>query len=197
MGNLYDDAFLKSRLKKHLKASMNYVEAFNFEQLLELHVNPTSLYLSIKSAYDDIERYKIYHLNDPKVKLSNGVKRAAFITKWIMKSLPVQSSKTTNENIDLTTKSGLIFVNPALAIEISLTYLCEDLAEELKIGSSSIDESDIVLSDKALDELVYDLCYRELNGDALLAIYQLIYDRSLESANDRMAANRKFSSFEK
>ena len=119
-----------------------------------------------QSAMDDIWRYKAYHLRDPE-KLSDSVKRSAFFTKWIVRLRPIYFDRIPSDVKDkipnLDKRDSTLLENEKYAIFISLSTIASDL----KVN-------EIILDPKFLAGFLYDLHYRELSGDALLALYNII-----------------------
>ncbi len=157
---------IKARVEQHLIWAEQYVARFNDGngKTIPLRVNPRALFLAIKSAYDDIYRYKAYHLNDPRNKLSNAVKRAAYVCKWVNKLKPIQPAVQpdcpTAENYDDITSE---LVNGAFSLALARTYI---IPESGKI---------FYYSKHYMQEFQYDLLYRNLGDDGLLHIFQNIF----------------------
>jgi hypothetical protein len=133
-----------------------------------IEIDPRLLYLATVSAYIDIERYKAYHLEKPYKNRSDAVKRAAYLTKWISRFSPIQSkfdlaSLTPEEMLEqerLNTKPALASI--IFAIQISMTHISNDCKKRTW------------LSPEATFDLAYDLLYRKVNEDSLLATYQKV-----------------------
>ncbi len=60
---------------------MKYMQRFG----VKLQLDPRLLYISVVSTFDDIARYKAYHLERPYTDRSDAVKRSAYLTKWLAK----------------------------------------------------------------------------------------------------------------
>ena len=118
-----------------------------------------------QSAMDDIWRYKNYHLRDPN-KRSDAVKRTAYFTKWITRFRPIYFARVLSED-DIEKafdkKDTSLMANEVFAIHISLTTLATEVPVE-----------EIHLEPEFFANFLYDLHYRNLSEDALLAIYELI-----------------------
>lgn len=131
---------------------------------LEYALDPVVALNVVVATYDDIDRYKAYHLRNDGTQRSDVVKRAAYFTKWTTKLRPIMFKR-----IDLKPKprdSGLM-ANETLA-----------LAWAMELVSSDIDR-DIRLSKKSRSEFLYDLHYREMGHDALVYSFQVITDLAL------------------
>jgi hypothetical protein len=113
------------------------------------------------AAYDDIDRYKSYHMRNRPGGRSNVVKRAAYFCKWTARFHPIMIRRVGDPpgGEDL----GLL-INEALAISWAMELVSQDLGRDVR------------LTLKAMDELMYDLRYREIGSDGLLAWFQLVVD---------------------
>lgn len=148
----------------HLVRLETYVDEWNKDPENKDHQvrpNPQALFLSIKSAHDDIVRYKAYHLADPRNGLSNAVKLAAYLCKWItrFKVIELEEFETEGDYEDVTA----ILLNGAFSL-----HLCRSL-----IGSEL--REPFYFTDTYSDEFQYDLLYREIGEDGLLHIFQMIF----------------------
>lgn len=159
MSKLIDDNILQERFAEHLALAQDYVSAINAENGTEIYINDAALYLAIKSAYDDIERYKIYHLEKPYEQKSNSVKRAAYLTKWLMKTRPLHAP-----NAPDTTNILPLLANAGFCLTIARSHISGELCKEF------------MFSLQKEYEMTYDLTFREMNGDALLSMYQNFFD---------------------
>jgi hypothetical protein len=121
------------------------------------------------ATYDDIDRYKSYHLRNRVSGLSSQrsdvVKRAAYFTKWITKLRPLMFIRKTSAypSPDL----GLL-ANESFAIEFAVSLISAEL------------KKDISLTDKMVADLLYDLHHRHLGDDALLSLFQVVVDVAKE-----------------
>lgn len=132
----------------------------------DIYPDPAALLSVHYSAYMDIARYKEYHLAEPTLKKSDAVKRSGYFCKWIIKIRPLMVKRSSKSD---PTKDSCLLVNEYLA----LNWMLDNLAQEVGVKR-------IKLSVKAQFELLYDLQYRELTADGLLAIAQLIYHAATE-----------------
>jgi len=124
-----------------------------------LATDPRLIYLTVISAFDDIERYKAYHLEKPYRDRSDAVKRSAFLTKWIVKIGPYQTVFSEGDD-PRDIKPAL--ANILFALSVSTVNICIDCKKDFK------------LSQITAHELCYDLLYRRVNEDALLSVFQKI-----------------------
>lgn len=127
-------------------------------------VDPLTALSVVVSSYDDIKRYKWYHLEDFELDKSDAVKRAAYFAKWILKFRPLMISraveyKSPNEK----TSDYSLFLNEILALNWGLTNIANEL------GVRRIRPTELLNG-----SMLYDFHFRELSGDALLAIFGFI-----------------------
>lgn len=152
-------------------AAQKYQAKFSKKFDVALQIDPRLLYITTISAFDDIERYKAYHLERPYRDRSDAVKRSAFLTKWLCKIGAFQTrfdlEELTFEQIldpkNLNAKAAL--ANITFAIKVSLAHITIDCKK-----------TRVALSTEAEFHLSYDLLYRRVNEDALLATYQKVMD---------------------
>lgn len=118
-----------------------------------------------QSVMDDIWRYKSYHLRDPD-KRSDAVKRAAYLTKWIIKFRPIYVARILSANDSeaaFDKKDRTLMVNEGFAIYVSLTTI----ATEINVEKIHLDPDFFA-------NFLYDLHYRSCTEDALLAMYDVV-----------------------
>lgn len=128
-----------------------------------LFIDRRVLFLVVKSAFDDIGRYKAYHLDDPVNGLSNSVKTSAYYTKWICKLKPIQQNPhSSNEGQDINDITVLL-ANGACSLYLAQIYIGGELNNPFFYKS------------KYFDEFIYDLLFRQLGDDGLLHIFQNIH----------------------
>jgi hypothetical protein len=170
---LFPAEILEGRFADLWEHADRFGTAFGGEYNVNVTINVARLYMTIVSTYDDIERYKKYHLNDPHSERSDAVKRAAYLTKWIARFKPLNADRGDIAFGDIATASqdGSDLVNEFFAVSIAIANL------------NLHTDRDFFLSDKKNHELVYDLIYRTLSEDALLLFYQTIVDILLEDVD--------------
>ena len=128
----------------------------------KIGIDKAALYHAHVSAYYDIARYKAMHLEDPMNQLSDSIKRSAYFTKWILKLRPFWINRASYKP----NKSDRgIFLNEEFAIEWAHANLSFELGRQIP-----------PLSFKKHCEFLYDLHFRQLNEDALIHIFQDLYD---------------------
>lgn len=153
---IFSDAELEDRFLIFYKAAEKYREGIEKRLGVRLLTDPRLIYLATISAFDDIERYKAYHLEKPYRDRSDAVKRSAFLTKWIVKIAPYQTIYAHGDDPR--------DVKPALANIL--------FAIALATVNIAIDTKDFRVSDQTAHDLCYDLLYRRIDEDALLSTFQ-------------------------
>lgn len=126
-------------------------------------VNESAVFVATKSIVDDIYRYRMYHLPDPRTRLADAVKLSAYTVKWlcrvrILENLPPSSDGASHFD-DI---SGLL-VNVEFSLFMARTYIGAELKQVF------------FFKPHYEDEFVYDLFYREITADGLLHIFQNIF----------------------
>ncbi len=135
----------------------------------ELYVSPRLVYKTVTSAHFDIARYKLFHLKHPTKEKSGAVKRAAYFTKWIVRFRPILFLDRSLTDL----LPELQFLNEHLAIQWSTTCIAKELGLQ-----------GIRLRRKTLSEFLYDLHFREVSTDGLLAFYQIVADLGESQGNN-------------
>lgn len=128
---------------------------------LAVKLDKSLLYLAVNAAMDDVERYKQYHLEDPATMKSDGVKRAAFMTHWLMRFRPIQINTSDD---DFQNHGHSFLLNEEFCITVSVTYLAEDVGKNF------------VLTPKKTFDVLYELLYRDISPDSLMLFFQTIKD---------------------
>jgi hypothetical protein len=126
---------------------------FHWDEIVALNI--------ATAAYDDIDRYKSYHLRNRPGLRSNVVKRASYFCKWTARFRPIMFKRIGDPPAG--EDMGLL-INETLATAWAMELISEDLGRNVR------------LSLKSMDELLYDLHYREVGNDALLGWFQLVVD---------------------
>ena len=149
--------------KYHLVRLETYIEEWNSDKdntEKKIRPNRQGLFLSIKSAHDDIARYKAYHLSDPRNGTANSVKMAAYLCKWICRFKVIEPETTPDGNSEDVTG---ILLNGRFALFLARTLIGAELREPFYFVNTYGDEFE------------YDLLYREIGEDGLLHIFQMIF----------------------
>ena len=153
---------ISERFQQHY----NWAEEFilQYGSPPELRVNPQAMYIAIKSAYDDIYRYKAYHLSDPKANLSDAVQRAAYLCKWLIKFRPIEYSGSFDfDNISEFDEVSAELLNGSFALLACRTHISNELKRQF------------FFNEQYEDEFQYDILYRNISDDGLLHIFQMIF----------------------
>ena len=117
----------------------------------------------VVATYDDIGRYKSFHLrNSASGARSDSIKRAAYFAKWTTKLRPIFYVEKGRRKDD--PNEVAILANEILAAAYAIELIGSELGKHLRF------------SDKALIEFLYDLHYRNMPEDALLAFFQIVRD---------------------
>lgn len=163
LAGLIDPDYLKKRFEEHWAYATDFVEKYNNKHSCQLAVDSSALFLAMKSAYDDVERYKKYHHENPQVQKSNSVKRAAYLVKWVVRCVPIRSTRIGSDN-----PASLPAVEYLANTIFAIGLIRKHLEAEIR--------TPFAFSDKKVFKLAYDLMFRELSGDALLAMVQDYHD---------------------
>jgi hypothetical protein len=163
---LFPSDVLAERFADLWELAEQYKPGYEQEHGVALRLNVASLYLTVVSTYDDIARYKSYHLADPHRDRSDAIKRAAYLTKWIVRFKPwaIERNQTTTEDVARASQDGADLINELFAISVAILHLNE------------MSDKDFFLSPEKYHEVVYDLVYRTLSDDALMLFYQTLID---------------------
>lgn len=156
---------LEDRFADHYALAQSYVEALKSEFNVDARVSERRLYLTIISAYKDIERYKNFHLDDPFRQRSDAIKRAAYLAKWLCRFKPItvmdagELSDLTNTDVDKAT-----LVNELFALHLASVHISVDI------------QKDFVIAEEKAYEIAYEMLFRNLNEDSYLLVFQMIRD---------------------
>ena len=171
---LFTEQDLKKRFSDIYAIAVRFCEVFGDEFCEECgappKVDPGRLYLTVTSAFDDIARYKTYHLKNPSIQKSSAIKRAAFLTKWILHFSPLVCDVDALKELEINELGEHVLINTYFALHLAFTNIQDHSG------------SDFALSSAHYYELVYDLTYRGLSAEALILHYQTLSE--LLIAND-------------
>ncbi len=124
-----------------------------------------------QSALDDIWRYKAYHLQEPE-KLSDAVKRAAYFTKWTVRLRPIYYARVLSGGIPegpIDRSDPTFLMNEGFAIQRGLDTI-----------ATEIGAAEIHIDPEFRANFIYDLHYRNISEDALLAVYEIIRNAAID-----------------
>jgi len=165
---------LENRFVDLYMAAQEYLEKYTKKFGVKLQLDPRLLYIATISAFDDIARYKAYHLERPYFERSDAVKRSAYLTKWLTKIGAFQT-RFDLEDIGLeevlkpeNLRATTALANISFAIKVSLIHLTLECRR-----------NKVALSPDAEFQLSYDLLFRRVNEDALLSKFQKVMDFAL------------------
>ena len=163
---LFSSEELEGRFADLWELAARFKISYETEFSVRLSLNVALLYLVVISTYDDIARYKFYHLSNPYGERSDAIKRSAYLTKWITRFKPFHVIRDQSDPTVLAeaSRDGADLVNEFFGVSVALV--------NLNLHS----DKDFFLSPEKEYELVYDLLYRYLSDDALLLFYQTIVD---------------------
>ena len=107
--------------------------------------NAQALFLAVKSAHDNIVRYKIYHLSDPRTYVSNAEKISAYLCMWIFrfKVTELVEPDPKGDHEDVIT----IFLNGSFALFLARSLIGIEL------------RTSVFFRKRHFDEFQYDLMY--------------------------------------
>lgn len=118
------------------------------------------------STYLDIVRYKQFHLPEPDTARSDAIKRAAYFTKWLLKFRPL-FAQGDNRLINSTAQlqNDAVFLNEDFAYLVAESHLSMELGTQFP-----------KILPLRYERLLYDFHFRNFPEDALLAMYQNLFD---------------------
>jgi hypothetical protein len=121
------------------------------------------LYDALISTYEDIQRYKDWHQDDPANQKSDSIKRAAYFTKWLIRLHPiwVEHKRPYRPSRDDTP----LLLNEKFTLRWAFANLGFELGQKFPVPTK-----------RHLFDLLYLLHYRSVTDDALIQIFQLMYD---------------------
>jgi hypothetical protein len=162
---VFPEEVIAARFRDFFVIANDFCSTYNnaFPEMVPAEVDRANLFMTVVATYDDIARYKSYHLSDPSAQRANAIKRSAFASKWIMRFSPIihpkishltGTSKNTHDSLS----------NAMFAIHLSLVNI-------INMTNVKFDLSDLVYYD-----LLYDLMFRNMDSDALMFIYDRFSD---------------------
>jgi coenzyme F420-reducing hydrogenase alpha subunit len=171
---------IKTRLVETYSLAKRHIDKTNEklkrkgEREIDAGVDVRLLRLAVKGAYDDIERYKDYHLRNKRhpsaSPLSNAIKRSAYMCKWICKFKPLREKKIPDAPKLDAAGAAMSSVNEIFALDLSRGYIGGELKKYR-------------YREEYIQEFIYDLSYRHLGEDALLHIFSNIF-QDVKERND-------------
>lgn len=169
---LFDEETIESRFEDLFDIADQFCANYNKGQKVSVEIDPSLLYLALVAIYDDIARYKAYHLQNPVKQKANPVKRAAYAVKWIMHFTPLifpQMGHTTGQEAP---ENSDVLANAMFAVHLALMNLRAHTGVNFNLKT------------EVHFELIYDLLYRGLSSDALIlyfdTISQIVSEKSID-----------------
>lgn len=148
---------LEDRFVDHYKLALSYANAITEEFGVQITISQRRLYLTIISAYEDIARYKNYHLDDPFHQKSDAVKRASYLTKWICRFKPLNVGEGPLEGMSNIEIDKTLIVNELFALHLAAVHLSVDV------------RCDFIISEQKGYEIAYEMMFRHLSEDFVFA----------------------------
>jgi hypothetical protein len=166
MADLFEftPAELEDRFVDHFKLARDYADAIGQEFNVSIGISKRRLYLTIISAYEDIARYKNYHLDDPFHQKSDAIKRASYLTKWICRFKPLVVQEGTLDDIASANIDKTLIVNELFALHLAAVHLSVDA------------KRNFIISEIKSYEIAYEMMFRHLSEDSYLLVFQMIMD---------------------
>jgi hypothetical protein len=130
-----------------------------------------------QSTYIDIARYKTFHFDDPIRQKLGAVKRAAFLRKWVSRAKPIYpvwppiTTATDKPDVDAFIT---LSVAPYATINefFGITYSLNSINDELEADG----HTPIMLTPAVAKKMLYDVYYRDLSEDGLMALCETLTD---------------------
>lgn len=163
---MYSDEVIHQRVISHFMVSQRFLESYNEFHKTSCFVDPLRFLCVIRSTYDDIARYKAYHLEQPVIQKSHAVKRAAFLAKWLLRFHPVLSEGSTSfsDTDPHILSTPEVFANHQLAYYLAMVSISDAVGYDVR------------LSDERNGDLLYDFAFRFVTADGLMLFLQAIVD---------------------
>ena len=155
---------LEDRFVDHFKLARDYAIGIGAEFGVQIEVSKRRLYLTTVSAYEDIARYKNYHLDDPISQKSDAIKRASYLTKWICRFKPLYVAGDTSDDLPSVNIDKTLIVNELFALHLAAVHLSVDTGKNF------------IISEEKSYEIAYEMMFRHLSEDSYLLIFQMIRD---------------------
>ena len=158
---LFSDAEIGLRYNHLFRLTEQFCSAYNSSHAVQAEVDPSRLYLVVVATYDDIARYKEYHLSSPATQRSNAIKRGAYAAKWLMHFSPIifpDVGHLRNSN----NASHDCLINAAFAVHFAL------------INVQQFTSVNCDLADEIHYSLLYDLMYRNIGGETLILFLEAV-----------------------
>jgi hypothetical protein len=161
---LFTEKDIEQRYLDFFEIAENFCSAYGGDEE-SVEIDPAMLYLAVVATYDDISRYKSYHLSEPATQRANAIKRAAYGVKWVVRFSPLIFPNMGHLTGKITARhDGL--ANAMFAVHFALVNLEEFTGHSIN------------LPPEIQFALIYDLMYREISADALILLFETISESS-------------------
>ncbi len=161
---LFDEKTIQERFEDFFDVADQFCLDYNKGQEIQVEIDPSLLYLAVVAIYDDVARYKAYHLKNPVKQKSNPVKRAAYAVKWLMHFSPLTFPQMGHISGQSGPENGDTLANAMFALHFAMINL------RVHTGVN------FSLKRETQFELIYDLLYRGLTTDALILLFDILCD---------------------
>ena len=168
----FDEAVIEDRYKDIFDIANSFCDDYNIDQEVKVEIDPSLLYLAVVATYDDVARYKSYHLKDPEKEKSDPIKRAAYAVKWLMHFSPLIFPQMGHVSGGRKVEDADTLANAMFALHYALTNLRSHANTNFKLQT------------EMHFELIYDLLYRRLTTASLI----ILFDVFCKLAEDGVAA---------
>jgi hypothetical protein len=157
----FSEEEIQQRFEDFFDIARDFCDSFNRGQSARVAVDPFLLFQCVVATYDDIARYKSYHLKNPATQKANAIKRAAYAVKWIIHFSPLIFPQLAHDNEDeaVEVDDDAVLANVMFAMHFALINLREYAQRSFNLN-------------RELNfEIMYDLLYRNLSPEALMLFF--------------------------
>ena len=159
---LFDEATIKERFEDFYDVANRFCDEYNNDQEVKVEIDPSLLYLAVVAIYDDVARYKAYHLSNPVKQKADPIKRAAYAAKWLMHFSPLIFPKMGHISGGGKAENADTLANAMFALHFAMVNLRLHSGENFQLQT------------EMHFELIYDLLYRGLTTDSLIILFDII-----------------------
>jgi hypothetical protein len=159
---LFDEATIQERFKDFFDIADKFCDEYNEGQDVKVEIDSSLLYLAVVAIYDDVARYKAYHLPNPIKQKANPIKRAAYAVKWLMHFSPLIFPQMGHATGRHAPEDADTLANAMFALHFAMMNL------RVHTGTN------FSLKQEMHFELIYDLLYRGLTTDSLILLFDVV-----------------------
>jgi hypothetical protein len=164
---------IRERFEHLYHIACRFCDSFNRGKSLRVSIDPSLLYLCVVATYDDIARYKSYHLKNPVTQKANAIKRAAYAVKWIMHFSPLIFPQLAHDgDEDHVPDNDVALANVMFAMHIAMVNLREYAGRVFNLNA------------ELYFEIMYDLLYRHLSSEALMLFFHNVAELAKKGTVD-------------